>query len=516
MADWAPEALDAELSAYLDGELSPAEAADIERRLRASPEARARLEALRSVAEQLRGLPRHAAPPGVAEAVREAVAHSATAAAVSRGLAVGTATAASLGPQPAEVKRRSDQSSRRLRLAVRVLASAALVGFGMVAGRFVLSPPPVIAPATVSIPGLVPPPPWPESAARSTQANGDGLPPQQAESVGKSVAAARGPGSLGQPSQATQRNDGAVEPPAEALRTMSFGVAEEKERSIVATLARRLGETPAPAPETARVQIVFAPRSQAEFDAARDALHAWTRGASGAPDDAEVRLGFFLRGAAAAESQTAPGDTGAIDATLAVNPIEVGQIVAGIETAAAGPRFENWILTDTEQNGVDELAAGRGGGKAVAADRDAAAPPAAVPPAQPTPPAARRAQDAAHRRETTSARPRAPRAEPTRGKADNAPASPAAVSDSAGRVAGGGRGAPADREATASQPTAPPPGVGGFTAGPPHGAPAGGDYKQLAPGAVELPPGLVWMRIVILPPPPPPAASAPATQPHSP
>ena len=56
------EKLAADLSAYLDGELSPERAADIERTLAASPEARRLLDELRDVADQLAALPRLRAP----------------------------------------------------------------------------------------------------------------------------------------------------------------------------------------------------------------------------------------------------------------------------------------------------------------------------------------------------------------------------------------------------------------------------------------------------------------------
>lgn len=57
--------LEAQLSAYLDGELSPEQVAEIERQLASDPDAQATFDSLRRTVQLIRTLPRHPAPPGV-------------------------------------------------------------------------------------------------------------------------------------------------------------------------------------------------------------------------------------------------------------------------------------------------------------------------------------------------------------------------------------------------------------------------------------------------------------------
>jgi anti-sigma factor RsiW len=57
------------LSGYLDGELTPAERAEVEARLSASPELRAELDDVRMARDAVRALPRRSAPAGFWDAV---------------------------------------------------------------------------------------------------------------------------------------------------------------------------------------------------------------------------------------------------------------------------------------------------------------------------------------------------------------------------------------------------------------------------------------------------------------
>ena len=66
--------LSSELSAYLDGELSPPRAKEVEAWLASSPEARALLDDLRAVRDQLANLPRVEAPAELHAQVRELIA----------------------------------------------------------------------------------------------------------------------------------------------------------------------------------------------------------------------------------------------------------------------------------------------------------------------------------------------------------------------------------------------------------------------------------------------------------
>lgn len=69
-----PVDLSAELSAYLDGELSPADAARVERALENDPALRAELERLEEISATLRGLPTLSAPSSVMEGIRRETA----------------------------------------------------------------------------------------------------------------------------------------------------------------------------------------------------------------------------------------------------------------------------------------------------------------------------------------------------------------------------------------------------------------------------------------------------------
>ena len=62
------------ISAYLDGELTPDELAAFERFLETSPEARAEVQQMRQVVQQVAALPRSTAPPDMRAAIQEQIA----------------------------------------------------------------------------------------------------------------------------------------------------------------------------------------------------------------------------------------------------------------------------------------------------------------------------------------------------------------------------------------------------------------------------------------------------------
>ncbi len=64
-----PDNLGEQLSAYVDGELTDAERAEVERLLESDPSARAELERLREAASWVRDLPKRSAPAGLADEV---------------------------------------------------------------------------------------------------------------------------------------------------------------------------------------------------------------------------------------------------------------------------------------------------------------------------------------------------------------------------------------------------------------------------------------------------------------
>ena len=69
MAEQSPTEADALMSAYLDEELAPEEAAKVEKLLAESPEARAELSGLQNMLKLVKGLPEVEAPPDFYEKV---------------------------------------------------------------------------------------------------------------------------------------------------------------------------------------------------------------------------------------------------------------------------------------------------------------------------------------------------------------------------------------------------------------------------------------------------------------
>jgi len=110
-----PDELDqvgAELSAYLDGELPPERAAEVERRLSESADYRQRLEELRGVCETLGRLPRLKAPEGLLGALRRQA---------ERRMLLGEA-------------RVGGSTARAVKLFVRLTAAAAVLGVCVLTG----------------------------------------------------------------------------------------------------------------------------------------------------------------------------------------------------------------------------------------------------------------------------------------------------------------------------------------------------------------------------------------------
>ena len=108
--------LEAQMSAYLDGELAGAERADLERRLALDPQARAMLESLRCTIQLVQGLPRRPAPDSLLDDLT---------ARIEREHLLGEA------PQRREI-------ARPRRTLWPLLASAAVVVFAVGAGFWVM------------------------------------------------------------------------------------------------------------------------------------------------------------------------------------------------------------------------------------------------------------------------------------------------------------------------------------------------------------------------------------------
>ncbi len=118
MSNDRPDQLEADLSAYLDGELSPERARAVEQLLRESPAARRTLEELRDVADQLAELPRCRAPDELAAAMMRQA---------ERRMLFGEG--------------RPRRGPRVLRLVLQVSASAAVMAACALVGWYVLRSP---------------------------------------------------------------------------------------------------------------------------------------------------------------------------------------------------------------------------------------------------------------------------------------------------------------------------------------------------------------------------------------
>ena len=110
-----PDKLGEQLSAYLDGELSSAEAAEVERVIAFDPQVAAELEALRRTVDAVRALPRRSVPDGLLDDLSGRVER----AQLLNGM-----------PEPARTDRRSTW---------RLLASAAVVVFAVGGGYWVFT-----------------------------------------------------------------------------------------------------------------------------------------------------------------------------------------------------------------------------------------------------------------------------------------------------------------------------------------------------------------------------------------
>jgi hypothetical protein len=245
------EQLGADLSAYLDGELSPRRAREIERLLKESEGARRLLAELRAVSQDLRDLPRMRAPESLADAVRRANER-----------------------QVAEPRRAPAGRMRVVRLFTRVAASAAVIAVCMFAGWMLherLAPPP--ARPTIAQEARAPKGRARDAVARRALSR-EGVPADVAAAKPPAVAMAelKSLGYVG----ADQNEDGKLGPSAEPQ--------PPADKVLVAAMppAPKTGETAltldvaAPATDMPpTLNVVVTPRDAEQFDAALQLVAAW-------------------------------------------------------------------------------------------------------------------------------------------------------------------------------------------------------------------------------------------------
>ena len=255
------EQLGADLSAYLDGELSPRRAREVERLLGESEDARRRLAELRGVSEELRDLPRMRAPEVLAEWVRRS----------------GERDARGRAGVPAG-------GIRVLRLLSRVIASAAVIVVCVVAGWMMHDR--MGSPAGMDRSVAATESPGAKRDKGATVARG--TPPE--EIAGSEVAAAEAPAvamaeleSLGYVG-ADRADDAEVGRTAEALAAAPALSAEAGEAALTFDMGKPLSDVPPV------VSVVVAPRDAGEFNAAVQVVAAWE------PPEPTMKAGRAARG----------------------------------------------------------------------------------------------------------------------------------------------------------------------------------------------------------------------------
>lgn len=310
------EQLGADLSAYLDGELSPRRAQEVERLLSESDDARRLLAELRSVSEELRDLPRMRAPEVLADWMRRAI----------------TGQAGGRPGVPAG-------GVRVLRLVSRAVASAAVIVVCVIAGWMMhdrMGPPAAMdrSIAAAESPGA-------KREKGATLARG--TPPK--EVAGSEVAVAEAPAvamaeleSLGYVG-ADRAEDADVGRSAEALGDEALAAARVLSAEAgEAALALDMGKPLADMPPV--VNVVVAPRDAGEFDAAVQVVAAWEppaptmkagRMARGRGKGSGVGLG--PEGARSGEAQPSEGAAGLAQREFVVQvpPERVREVLQSLE-----------------------------------------------------------------------------------------------------------------------------------------------------------------------------------------
>jgi hypothetical protein len=247
--------LAAELSAYLDGELTPERARAVEERLAESPAARQLLEELRGVTDQLAALPRHRAPDELAAALQRAAEQQ-----LPRGAS------------PPLRRLRTLRLLARLTVSAAALAACVLIGYQ-------LAQPPRVAPLSRAVAPRRELPGTPAAASRGERA----APDTAAESPWAldSVAA---PADRVSPATASEVRDrsalpagtpvAAVPPPAPEAARAAGGRLSGAASTVDALTADGRATAPPAAPA---VQVWVQARDAAEYAAAHAVLADWNR-----------------------------------------------------------------------------------------------------------------------------------------------------------------------------------------------------------------------------------------------
>jgi len=291
----------ADLSAYLDGELGPERARQVEAFLAHSEEARRTLDQLRTISAALRALPRVRAPGHLAESVQCAAERQAL-----------------LSDRPAAGRQRV------LRLVAQISASAAVIVACVVAGWTVLNRLHGLPSAEHSgalVRGM-PPAGVPRSGtAERVRADDSGQPESLAVAVGESageevaVGAERQPEAAEELALVTARAERGPAAPA-ITADLSTGARPPLDTDAVGAAAIASGHPGQPgalpgalvsaqAAPVAEINIVVTPRTVSEYDAARRTVASWQQAVAGqtpagAAAQAEPGVGAEREGTGAA------------------------------------------------------------------------------------------------------------------------------------------------------------------------------------------------------------------------
>lgn len=357
------ENLAADLSAYLDGELAPADRRRVEHELEASAEARRMLAALREVAQQVRALPREAAPVVLGQRVRDELRR-----------ASGRDAGSRRGPAP-----------RVHRMARPLLGAAAIVATGFVAwfamprtatptidaARFALEPDAshesADVPAAAPLGGI--------RGRESTARRGGSEPTDHRREPAVAVESERRPAPAVTVARVETSATLALGMPVELLGVSNSELA----RLDVDARARRLSfdasqpASPAsPQPALAAFQVILTPQRQHDFEQTRDLLDRW---AAVEPVAVGERIVAYARrdsDAEAAASTPVDKQNSAGEAAAPAAQPEAMSYVVNVPAASAGAwltdlsRRAQQQLVLTVEYGVPAAKAQRGGGGGVA------------------------------------------------------------------------------------------------------------------------------------------------------
>ena len=318
--------LGADLSAYLDGELSQARAAEIEQLLAESPEARSMLEELRAISDQLGALPRTRAPRDLSR------------------LEFLNAQRANAADQRSRIKR-----ARVYRLVTRISASAAVIALCVFAGwnyfgrdarphggatHERLSGKPIDMGERFAVGGA---PNSLSPAARGGELEGTAA---KSSTAGAPAVAMRAPKSLGNVGGDSETNAPAETEvtPASPASKLAFADRVNADEHGATVIAAAPSPTPPNITDQPEINVIVAPRNASEYNGALLAVAQWRTPDGEAPKEGAdaSRMGVWsMPKSERGGGRFAPADAMmAQEITIHVPPDQVNSVLVALNEQA--------------------------------------------------------------------------------------------------------------------------------------------------------------------------------------